>query len=356
MSTTASGSSALESEAQKGVPILGEGFQEPAGQSTPKPAESNGSDVDGEVGTGGKQSMRKLFGFGKKKKDYDKIKSNKTVDTKMAAVSGSPNRSPNHPYQSASPQQNIYSSSPRIVSPAGSQLFERDVQENTLPVPSSPAIPSHIQQENHIPAVLDASSEAITDNTLDPESVEIIMHSSHTPASAAVAGIVTDHHTGPLAVELSPHTDKDHTTSNYGALDSTGVRRLSFISFQDIVQSEHMEHDGNRDSLYIAGLSSLSPVGHRSSSPLRSQVSSLNVGSSPPTSKSASVKGLDLSPKIKMMSSPISPQSTTSGGELTIETMSQALRRTGSGDLSGHQQLERLPISSSSCDVHGPLP
>lgn len=210
------------------------------------------------------------------------------------------------------------------MSPAGSQIFERDVQESSLPVPNSPAIPSHIQQENHIPAVLDASSEAITNKSLDPDSVEIVMHSSHQPAAVSVTGIAsTESHGHPWSEDLLAHTDKDDAASNYGALDSADVRRLSFISFSDIVQGEHMEHAGSRDSLYVAGLSSFSSGGHRSPSPVRSPVSS---GTSPPTSKSASIKGVELSPRAKALGSPVLAHLPSAGGELTIETMSQALR------------------------------
>jgi len=351
------------------VPLLGEGFQESTGHQNSLSAES--SDTEAEVGEttveGTKSSKRRLFGFGKKKKDDDKTKGKKKDVQAMklsagnasipiaqpipqrAPVSTSPVRTNQHPYQlPASPQRNLYSSSPRIVSPAGSQIFERDVQESALPVPSSPAIPSHIQRENHIPPVLDASSEAITNSTIDPDTVEIVMHSSHQPAAVTVTGVGSSEPMGGhWADDLVAHPDKDDAASNYGALDSTDVRRLSFISFQDIVQSEHMEHAGSRDSIYVAGLSSLSSPGHRSPSPIRSPVSSQGLGTSPPTSKSASVQGVELSPRAKAMGSPTLSQSPPSGGELTIETMSQALKRTGSGDLSG---VRSQPLSPSSPD------
>jgi hypothetical protein len=350
------------------VPLLGEGFQEST--SHPASKSTDNSDVDGDVGEttaeGTKSGKRRLFGFGKKKKDDDKTKAKKKDEPVTAAPTGhtdipiaqpvaqrapapmSPTRANQHPYQlPSSPQRNLYSSSPRIVSPAGSQIFERDVQESTLTVPNSPAIPSHIQRENHIPPVLDASSEAITNSKLDPDTVEIIMHSSHQPAAVTVTGVgSSDHMAGNWADELIAHPDKDDAASNYGALDSTDVRRLSFISFSDIVQSEHMEHAGSRDSIYVAGLSSLS--GHnRSPSPVRSPVSSQGLGTSPPTSKSASVKGVELSPRAKALGSPNLSQSPPTGGELTIETMSQALRRTGSGDFSG---IRSQPLSPSSPD------
>lgn len=348
------------------IPLLGEGFQESTAHPVSKFAES--SDINPDVAEtpseGGKTGKRRLFGFGRRKDD-DKTKGKKKGEplasvaagnTKMPiaqpiptgeAVPSSPSRA-NHPYQSpSSPNRNLYSSSPRIVSPAGSQIFERDVQESSLPVPNSPAIPSHIQTENHIPPVLDASSEAITNNTLNPDSVEIVMHSSHQPAAVTVTGVGSSESTaGTWADDLIAHPDKDDAASNYGALDSADVRRLSFISFADVVQSEHAEHAGSRDSIYVAGLTSMSSaVINRSPSPVRSPVSSQGFGTSPPTSKSASVKGVELSPSRKPLGSPTSTHAPTNGGELTIETMSQALRRTGSGDLSGGRSQPMSPAS-----------
>lgn len=341
------------------VPLLGEGFQESTTKAVSKSAEN--SDVEGAVGDtaeGSKPGKRRLFGFGRKKTDdKDKSKGNKKddeipnkSDSDMTTPKGSPvanrdfsKQSPpsNHPYNlPASPHRNLFSTSPRIVSPAGSQIFERDVQESTVPVPNSPAIPSHIQTENHIPSVLDASSEAITNAQIDPDSVEIVMHTSHQPAAAAVTGATTEPGSF-FGDELAPLPEKDESTSNYAGLDNSDVRRLSFISFSDIVQSEHAEHAGSRDAIYVAGLSSLSSAHNRSPSPIRS------LGTSPPTSVSPSVKGVEMSPRSKPLGSPTlsthPPPITT--GELTIETMSQALRRTASGDLSGVRSQPLSPTS-----------
>lgn len=76
------------------------------------------------------------------------------------------------------------SASPGLHSPASSAIFERNVQEPE----DSTAIPAHIKTEDHIPPALDASSLAITDDHLNPDEVEIVMHSAHQPASTAVAG------------------------------------------------------------------------------------------------------------------------------------------------------------------------
>jgi len=349
------------------VPLLGEGFQEsthkPSSRSTENSElDSGASEPTGEGAKGGK---RRLFGFIKKKDDgkartkTDELDQNVAFGDRHSPVAQSTaNRSPvhstspsrsNHPYQTpSSPNRNLYSSSPRIVSPAGSQIFERDVQESSLPVPNSPAIPSHIQTENHIPPVLDASSEAITNNALDPDSVEIVTHSSHQPAALTVTGFGgNEYMAGHWSDDLIAHPDKDDTASNYGSLDNADVRRLSFISFADVVQSEHAEHAGGRDSVHVAGLSSLSTVGiNRSPSPIRSPVSSQGgLGTSPPTSKSTSIKGLELSPTRKPLGSPTSSHVPLSGSELSIETMSQALRRTGSGDLSGVRSQPLSPVS-----------
>jgi len=343
------------------VPILGEGFQEssPTLSNSIRSSDVGQDDTEKDPKTG----KRRLFGFNKKKDDgkskgkkKDEIQAESNpVDIRSTTIQAPQPRAPvpqlhsNHPYPSSSPPNRaIYSSSPRIVSPAGSQIFERDVQETTLPVPNSPAIPSHIQTENHIPSVLDASSEAITNRSLDPDTVEIVMTSSHHGAGEALTGVGGPEVAGGSWMEEFPsHFDKEDSASNYGSLDTTDVRRLSFISFADVVQSEHAEHSTGRDSMYLAGLTSLSS-GHRSPSPMRSPVSSQGLGTSPPTSKSTSLKGVELSPTRppKPLGSPtLSQVSAVTSGELTIETMSQALRKTGSGDLSGARSQPISPIS-----------
>ncbi|EMR83580.1 hypothetical protein BcDW1_7846 [Botrytis cinerea BcDW1] len=351
------------------APLLGEGFKGPTNQTLSKPGENSEVDVDaGDSASGtAKSGKRRLFGFGKKKTE-EKVKGKKKDDGTLAGnapltrplqqsqMTNSPPRS-SYPYQhpSSPPGRKLFSSSPRVVSPAGSQIFERDVQESAIQ-PNSPAIPSHIQTENYIPPVLDASSQAITNNDIDPDTVEIVMHSSHQPAVMSMSGVSSSEPGASMWTdELVAHPDKDDAASNYGALDSTDIRRLSFISFADVVQSEHAEHAGNRDSIYIAGLSALSSPGispgvNRSPSPVRSPVSSFGFGTSPPTSKSTSVKGVELSPVRKQtgLASPTSLHSPTNGGELTIETMSQAVKKTGSGDLSGG--LRSLPLSPVSSD------
>ncbi|KAJ6111611.1 hypothetical protein N7523_007672 [Penicillium sp. IBT 18751x] len=234
---------------------------------------------------------------------------------------------------------------PRLHSPA-SQIFERDVQEDIIPPQASPAIPAHIRTENYIPPVLEASSAAITDEQLNPDSVEIVTHSLHQPAgvagastaeqSLASSGVVD--HVGPVTTEL------DEVSNAHGAPD-IDVRRLSFISFADVVNAEHAE---NVDSVFARDSSqAASTYGHtpaagflkRSPSPLRSPASSHGLGTSPPTSIATSFKGLEMSPShavrtaecpFPVAQSPIS----SSFGELNVETMRQALRRTGSGDLS----------------------
>jgi hypothetical protein len=338
------------------IPTLGEGFQEQPVTGVSKSASSSDREQDVPSKTE-KSTKRRLFGLIKKKddgkgKDKKKEPTTSTVAPKTPFSPASPEKK-NYPYQhqSSSTPGRKFSSTPRLSSPAGSQIFERDVQESTLQVPNSPAIPSHIQTENHIPPVLDASSEAITNKGLDPDTVEIVTHSSHQPASAAVTGIAYNEAGGsPWQDELMTHPDKDDAASNYGALDSTDVHRLSFISFADVVQSEHAEHVGGRDSTTnMPNLTSMSSAGtNRSPSPIRSPVSSQGFGTSPPTSGSPSVKGIDLSPSRigRPLGSPTSIPSPATGGELTIETMSQALRKTGSGDLGGIRSQPLSPVST----------
>ncbi|KAF2753517.1 hypothetical protein EJ05DRAFT_220204 [Pseudovirgaria hyperparasitica] len=305
--------------------------------------------------SGGK---RRLFGFGKKK-DAEKGAGPTSTPAPLNAASlqsssspqaTSPGRSPRIP-SLASPSQRYRSSSPRMHSPASSQIFERNVQESTLlPGELSPAIPAHITTEDHIPPALEASTIAITDDHLNPDDVQIVTHSAHHPASAAVSG--TPHESmsqaSPASEELAPPPAiplhlQDEAGSNYGSIDTGDPRRLSFISFADVVQAEHDQDD--RDALNLMSLSSTT---NRSPSPVRSPASSHNFGSpSPPTSVAASVRGLDNA--VKAPGSPTTATGTHSpslSGELNIETMRQALRKTGSGDLGGSHVQPVSPISA----------
>jgi hypothetical protein len=252
------------------------------------------------------------------------------------------------------------SASPGLHSPASSAIFERNVQE---PEDSS-AIPAHIKTEDHIPPALDASSLAITDDHLNPDDVEIVMHAAHQPASTAVAGGMAESvYSQSLAHEdslASSHADVNEPASNYGSLDMTDPRRLSFISFADVVQAEHVEQDremlGSSEALQFQSLSST--AANRSPSPVRSPVSSHGMSASPPTSGAASPRLTD-NGRTRSPGSPMSPMHGTSSPPLgsvepalQIETMRQALRKTHSGDLSGHrsQPLSAVSLEESAAD------
>ena len=334
------------------------------GDTTPRALDDDAVEsVDGGK-KDGKGKKRGLFSFGKKKEDSSASKSSTSVAvptiSRGTSKVSSTTRSTTSPTLSdqqfmfpTSPGRGL-TGSPRLSSPAGSQIFERDVQESISLMPNSPAIPSHIQTEDHIPPVLDASSEAITDTHLNPNEVEIITHNAHLPASLTVTGASPSYSYDQLAAswaeDLGSYGSGDDAASNYGSFDTTDVRRLSFISFADVVQSEHAGHGGpagSRESMHLAGLTSLANMSmNRSPSPIRSPVSSQGPGTSPPTSKSGSVKNLELSPSRKPLGSPISV--IPANNEINIETMTQALRRTGSGDLSGVRSLPTSPIDGPS--------
>ncbi|EGX88445.1 hypothetical protein CCM_08489 [Cordyceps militaris CM01] len=337
-----------------------------AATSAPATLDTVSPTDDGTSSAKGKK--RALFGFGKKKpssaaagwptdaKPPPLLTKN---SSKMSGVTRSTQSSRDYPFSSPSSPGRTLSTSPRLASPAGSQIFERDVQESAVLMPNSPAIPTHIQTENFIPSVLDDASEAITNNELDPDTVEIITHSSHLPASVTVTGAPnspSDHQTSTeWAAELASFADRigvsGETASNYGSLDSADVRRLSFISFADVVQSEHslsLRSPASRENLQLSGLTSLPPSAlNRSPSPIRSPVSSQGPGNSPPTSNPGSMKGVDMSPARKLMGSPKSTQhSLAAPSELNVETMRQALRRTGSTDLAGARSMPVSPIDA----------
>ncbi len=378
------------------VPVLGEGFDHPQKyglSENPATTATHPNIHDGELETAesmeadSKSGRRRFWGLGKKKED-DKIKKKRegalaTTSSGPAppvstARSVSPSYSPgtsygppgyhpiSHPYgPPSSPGRNIHSSSPRMSSPASSQIFERNVQEDGLYTSASPAIPAHITTENHIPPVLDSASAAITDDHLDPDSVEIVMHSAHLPAALAVTGGGTCEATGaPWQDDLVAHPENDDAASNYGALDSNDVRRLSFISFADVVHAEHVhaehaDYPAGRDSLHLSGAAappSLTAI-NRSPSPIRSPASSHGLGGSPSASGSASFKGHDAfsSHGFRGPGSPYSGHSPPTGGELTIETMRQALRKTGSGDLSGGRSQPMSAVGGDDGTIEHPF-
>lgn len=261
-------------------------------------------------------------------------------------------RQKNNPYRTCTSPGSSSQIPPRLHSPA-SQIFERSVQEDILPAQASPSIPSHIRTENYIPPVLEASSAAITDEQLDPDSVEIVTHSLHQPATG-IANVSTAEQSlssSGIVDHAGLHSDADEMSSSYGALDAD-VRRLSFISFADVVNAEHAAEHAEGESVYSrdpsqsVAASAGNPIAigslNRSPSPLRSPASSHGLGTSPPTSIATSYKGLEMSPGHHGVRRPGSPQplaqspvSSSFGGELNVETMRQALRRTGSGDLGG---------------------
>ena len=342
------------------VPVLGEGFQERVQNFEGKVAAdgSESTEIDSKTG------KRRFWGLGKKKEDNKAKKKRESAlagavststptpgrDIRPAShlidVSSVPSlaKTTSYPYASpSSPARNLHSSSPVPPSPASSQIFERHVQEESLAIGGQAPVPGHITTENHIPPVLDASTEAITNDELDPDNVEIVMHSAHQPAAVTVTGIASSEATGmSWPDDLVAHPDAEDAASNYGALDSADVRRLSFISFADVVHAEHADHSGSLATGMISPV-----VSHnRSPSPVRSPLSSQGLGGSPDLSNAHLIKTSETSPNRGGMSlgSPYPGHSPPSGGELTIETMRQALRKTGSGDLSGARSA---PLSAT---------
>lgn len=287
---------------------------------------------------------RDFFRFGKKDEDKKNSKSTGVPQTMpgggprpVSPLAGiDPSRNPgspsyNHPYGIASSPRGMRSASPRTHSPASSMIFERSVQEDVGAIAqASPQIPSHIITENHIPPALDATSEAITDKKLDPDSVEIVTHTAHQPAAVTIteghhdqtaSPILSDNNLSSTVRPELPTETSSNSASNYANLDSVDVRRLSFISFADVVHGEHDLSSGEarRDSAIITSHPSFHNIA-RSPSPFRSPVPSQNAtGISPPASHETS---------------PHRPAAAQLG-DLNIQTMSQALRRTGSGDMSG---------------------
>ena len=336
------------SEAAVNAPNREEGVSAPV-----RPSNTDG-DAQKEESTPTKSVKRRLFGLVKKKDDDKSLKPEQGGSTSIAATPPRDTARTSSPFGSerarpSSPGTHHYTSIPRPASPASSFIFERNVQETAIPVPTSPAIPGHIQTENHIPPVLEASSLAITNDHLNPDNVEIVTHAAHQPAALTVTGASASE--GPWQEEPPVHSDHEDGASTYGALDTNDVRRLSFISFADVVQSEHVEQSASKESVHLAGLTSTTRSANRSPSPMRSPGSSHGpLGTSPPTSAPGSVIGSPGRDFKNPISPVVSAHSSLTGGELTIETMRQALRKTGSGDLSGARSQPMSAVSEGASD------
>jgi hypothetical protein len=262
----------------------------------------------------------------------------KTQAIPSRSINAEPTSTGHSAVMPSSPTRHPYASSTQGHSPASSQIFERDVvqSESLGAAPSSPSVPHHVGIEDHIPPVLEASSLAITNDHLKPSDVDIATHSHHLPAAAGISGASTSDlmDTGGSGGHEGQLQDST-AAATYGSGDLGDVRRLSFISFADIVQSEHIEH------------SSASPI-HRSPSPGRSP-SSRDLSSSPVHSTFGQKPGPDISMGEALHSntpslshSPIMSEEPS----VRIQTMAQALRKTASGDLTDRNQ----PRSATSDD------
>ncbi|KAF3922366.1 hypothetical protein AA313_de0201975 [Arthrobotrys entomopaga] len=299
------------------------------------------------------QKRRSFFNFGKKKQE-DKLGAPPTAsgippittisppETKSANTGTNSTASPVSPVRSShfGSQRRSKNTSPRLST---SSIFERNVQDPSLP-PGSPSIPSHFSTENHIPAVLEATSLTITDSSVDPDRVEIVSSTSHHT-------VLPHHHpesySNPWA-EDSAHSGDESIGHGYtSSLASADKRRLSFISFADVVQAENEQAGCSSTNLESSQTSQQQPPppppplqmqiqqsqqsapSLRSNSPLRTPP---HLPHSPPGT------GLGLSDfsMEKDMSIPDRQSGTGSAaathGEVTVQTLSQALRKHGSTD------------------------
>ena len=358
------------------IPVLGDSLSSdsPTSPSTDQGQQAPAVGAEQDL----KGNKRKFWNLGRKKEEKSLTKDGVEKPPNMSFQSassipmgGQRASSPQlqQTFAPVSPGRNARSSSPQMLSPASSSIFERNVQEDVAVTATSPQIPSHITTENYIPPVLDASSKAITDTHLDPDSVEIVTHTAHQPAAVAVATVTThstqDAPLSPLSEDSAelhapaPVKENEDAASTYGDLDTADVRRLSFISFADVVHAEHSattDHNSVRDSMLLSGASSVIsplPAAQRSPSPVRSPISpplSASLSSSP------NLRGADASPgrapkmvpgSPSVLGSKVTSPPAAVSGELAIETMTQALRKTGSGDLSGF----RSPANAPSEDI-----
>ncbi|KAK6500385.1 hypothetical protein TWF481_010728 [Arthrobotrys musiformis] len=288
------------------------------------------------------QKRRSFFNFGKKKQQQAVAEENGS--SKSASVAAIPpittisppeinstsgtnsTTSPVSPVRSShfGSQRRSKAGSPRLST---SSIFERNVQDPSLP-PGSPSIPSHFSTENHIPAVLEATSLAITDSSVDPDRVEIVSSTSHHTVLSH-----PESYSNPWAEESAHSGDESIGHGYTSSLASADKRRLSFISFADVVQAENEQASQSSTNLESSQISksTASQVNHNRAPSLRSN-SPIRTPPQVPHSPPGTGLGLSDFSMEKDMSIP-APSTAGHHSEVTVETLSQALRKHGSADL-----------------------
>lgn len=286
------------------------------------------------------------------------------------AIPVAPSRSA-YPNAPAPASALLRSSSPRLNSPASSEIFERSVQEpipiSTLEGEPKAHLATHVITEDFIPPALEASAQAITSQELGADEVEIVTSTTHQTAAASVLESSTsqldlsslnsayssqkiDDTESVSQSGLLPPIE-DEATTTYGSIDPNDLRRLSFISFADVVHAEHQHpaapvasEAGNSPPL--AG--SVPNTAPRSRSPFRSPtLASQTTGlATPPLSATRHVTGAEQSPARHLAQPGVH-------GELTIETMRQAVRKTASGDIGQNFRSTGMSPISSNDDTSG---
>ncbi|KAK9354734.1 hypothetical protein V1523DRAFT_120762 [Lipomyces doorenjongii] len=150
----------------------------------------------------------------------------------------------------SSPLGSPIPSSPRVSSPDSSMIFERQVQD---PVLTASGVPSHHHSENLIPPVLAASCEALTDESVDPEDVEVVSvtrpysNSIHRTNSAVSLASIASSAASFQAV--SPKSSSSTATSTAPApTSSSSTHRLSFYTYADVVHDALVPTDDKLQS------------------------------------------------------------------------------------------------------------
>ncbi|CAN6632660.1 hypothetical protein TRVA0_013S02718 [Trichomonascus vanleenenianus] len=148
--------------------------------------------------------------------------------------------------------------SPILSSPATSNnIFERSVQEIYPQDQSSSPVQTPYHNEDFIPPALEASANAITDSSLDPNLIEVVSLRHQSPRSQSMTESITGSPTTPF-YDISGYSTgcssptklaRDRAASiglGVGAITpphegATGNRHiLSFYSFADIVSAENV--------------------------------------------------------------------------------------------------------------------
>lgn len=233
-------------------------------------------------------------------------------------------------------------------SPVSSLIFERSVQDFGSPVDQK--IPTHYHSENFIPPVLEASCNAITDRTVDPEAVEVISvrprHMSISPIQETVPDFATvvsmDKTMLPNISPPSPPASNTNTGFASPATEYSASRKASVAELPGLRGSRSGTFPNDRNQ-HVLSFYSYADIVSAEHNPPPNTIGSLSSANSPTTPELNTNFGFISSRSPNAVGENLSPTSTSAAilddldQDINIASMGETIRR-NTGEIAAHHR------------------